>query len=82
MENINNAIKHKTISVWTEVPDGLNSVRDERENIFKNLEDAISFMHGKTVKNYVNRELQIKENERVALVEMNIVFDENKLLKL
>jgi hypothetical protein len=39
-------------------------------------------MHGKTVKNYVNKELQIKENERVALVEMNIVFDENKLLKL
>ena len=82
MTTINNIIKNRTVSVWTEVPDGINVIKDERENIFNTMEDAMSFIQGNTVKNYVNKEVQIKANERIALVEMNIVFDEQKLVQI
>lgn len=82
MTTINNIIKNRTVSVWTEVPDGINVIKDERENIFNTMEDAISFIQGNTVKNYVNKEVQLRTNERIALVEMNIVFDEKKLVQI
>lgn len=78
--NINEIISNKNFSVWTEVPDGPFSIKDERENIFKSLEDVVAFIQGKVVKNYSNKELQIKANERIATIEMSASFDKDKLI--
>jgi len=80
--DVDKAITNQTVSVWVQERVDEISVKNEREFVFNNINNAIQFMNGISTIDYNGKEVSKSEQDEIESVQMDTYFDPNKLVSI